>query len=214
MADSAAQARTKKRKHTVKRAARLDHIDGAFSILAMDISMNRPGFAVMKYLPPNTIHVVDMSYVDNKHEIVNGEKLYNIHRKISEYINEYSPTVTVREDSFSRFNAETKILGMANGATELTCWLSLNNETQLISPTTIKKLCTGSGRATKEEVALSIDSYCSHNDFETDDESDAVAVGIAWLIDNGYIQSIPLETYRKDDGQDVCECNQKRRKSL
>ena len=46
----------------------------------------------------------------------------------------------------------------------------------------MKKLLTGSGKALKSEVALALESYVGTQKYETDDESDAVAVGIAWLI--------------------------------
>ena len=51
-----------------------------------------------------------------------------------------------------------------------------------LSPTTVKKLLTGSGKASKTEVAMALERYVGTQQYETDDESDAVAVGLAWLI--------------------------------
>ena len=45
----------------------------------------------------------------------------------------------------------------------------------------MKKLLTGSGKASKQEVASVLGIYIGNQEFETDDESDAVALGIAWL---------------------------------
>ena len=56
-----------------------------------------------------------------------------------------------------------------------------------IAPTTVKKLLTGSGKASKEEVAEALESYVDCQTYESDDESDALAVGIAWLILNKMI---------------------------
>jgi len=46
----------------------------------------------------------------------------------------------------------------------------------------VKKLLTGSGKASKTEVAMALERYVATQQYETDDESDAVAVGLAWLI--------------------------------
>jgi len=45
----------------------------------------------------------------------------------------------------------------------------------------MKKLLTGSGKASKEAVATVLNRYVRAIDYMTDDESDAVAVGVAWL---------------------------------
>ena len=55
-----------------------------------------------------------------------------------------------------------------------------------IPPTTVKKLITGDGKASKESVDICLRSYLVDEQkdvvFATDDCSDAVAVGIAWLL--------------------------------
>ena len=57
-----------------------------------------------------------------------------------------------------------------------------------IYPVTVKCLVAGSGKATKEEVADSLQSYVGKQEYKCDDESDAAAVGIAWLIQQGRIK--------------------------
>jgi len=56
-----------------------------------------------------------------------------------------------------------------------------------IAPTTVKKLLTGSGKAEKDMVAAALERYIGNHEYATDDESDAVAVGIAWLNSKGYL---------------------------
>ena len=46
----------------------------------------------------------------------------------------------------------------------------------------MKKVLTGSGKASKNEVACSLEDKYVAGSFETDDESDALAVGICWCI--------------------------------
>ncbi|MBE7156308.1 crossover junction endodeoxyribonuclease RuvC, partial [Bacillus paranthracis] len=55
-----------------------------------------------------------------------------------------------------------------------------------MSPTTVKKHVTGNGKASKESVADSVRGYFREKlVFATDDESDAIAVALAYLIKKG-----------------------------
>ena len=58
-----------------------------------------------------------------------------------------------------------------------------------IYPVTIKKLIAGSGKAEKSEVAEALERYIGKQEYKCDDESDAAAVAIAWLIQQGQIES-------------------------
>jgi len=97
--------------------------------------------------------------------------------------------VFVREKGFSRFPHETQALFKVVGVADLAAWKAYGTEFVEIAPTTVKKLLTGSGKANKDEVAAALDKYIGEQQFEADDESDAAAVGIAWLIRNSYIQA-------------------------
>ena len=59
----------------------------------------------------------------------------------------------VREKGFSRFPRETQALFKVIGVADLVAWQKKRAEYHEIAPTTIKKLLTGSGKATKEDVA-------------------------------------------------------------
>ena len=50
-------------------------------------------------------------------------------------------------------------------------------------------MITGSGKASKQDVADSLERYVGKVQYGTDDESDAVAVGIAWLIGEDYLKT-------------------------
>lgn len=90
--------------------------------------------------------------------------------------------VFVREKGFSRFPHETQALFKVVGIADLAAWKTCQTEFVEIAPTTVKKQLTGSGKASKEEVAAALETYVSMQTYESDDESDALAVGIAWLI--------------------------------
>ena len=87
----------------------------------------------------------------------------------------------VREKGFSRFPHETQALFKVIGVADLAVWTTCQTEFVEIAPTTVKKLLTGSGKATKEELALSLEKYVGKQKYSTDDESDAVGVGLSWL---------------------------------
>ena len=88
--------------------------------------------------------------------------------------------VFVREKGFSRFPHETQALFKVVGIADLAAWRTCRTEFVEIAPTTVKKLLAGSGKATKEEVATALETYVGNHKYEVDDESDALAVGIAW----------------------------------
>ena len=67
--------------------------------------------------------------------------------------------VFVREKGFSRFPHETQVLFKVVGIADLAAWRTCRTEFVEIAPTTVKKLLTGSGKATKEEVATALQKH-------------------------------------------------------
>lgn len=61
--------------------------------------------------------------------------------------------VFVREKGFSRFQHETQTLFKVVGIADLAAWRMRKTQFEEIAPTTVKKLLTGTGKASKEEVA-------------------------------------------------------------
>lgn len=74
-----------------------------------------------------------------------------------------------------------KVVGVADLCAGMKEWAE-------IYPVSVKKLVTGSGSATKEEVAASLEYYLGKRIYSNDDESDAAAVAVAFLIQNGQIK--------------------------
>ena len=86
------------------------------------------------------------------------------------------------------------------GIADKALWSTTGKSFDEIAPTSVKKIITGSGKATKDEVAMALEHYVGKHDYATDDESDAVAVGVAWMIQNGLIsdQTINDESNHKE----------------
>lgn len=158
-------------------------------ILAMDLSMNLPAFAVMDVVNKE-IHIVDVRYCNNKKntKLSHGFRLSQISKMIKQIMLDFPDIdVVVREKGFTRFAGVTQTLFKVVGISDLVIYegIGVNNIYEL-SPTSVKKTITGDGKASKIAVEKGVRKYLTHTqkdyEFATDDCSDAVAVGIAWLI--------------------------------
>lgn len=107
-----------------------------------------------------------------------GQILSEIHDLITELAVDVA--VFVREKGFSRFPHETQAIFKVVGVADLAAWTTCRTEFVEIAPTTVKKLLTGSGKASKEEVAAALKKQIGRQDYATNDESDALAVGVSW----------------------------------
>lgn len=81
------------------------------------------------------------------------------------------------------------VLHKVVGISDLYGWAANNKVFEELSPTTIKSLVARNKSASKEEVAAALEKYVGKQEYETDDCSDAVAVGIAWLLKKKYLDS-------------------------
>ena len=107
-----------------------------------------------------------------------GQILAEIYAMITELAVDVA--VFVREKGFSRFPHETQALFKVVGVADLAAWTPCRTESVETAPTTVNKLLTGSGKASKEEVAAALKKQIERQDYATNDESDALAVGVSW----------------------------------
>lgn len=75
------------------------------------------------------------------------------------------------------------------GVSDLTAHTSEAMPFEEIAPASVKKLVTGSGKASKDEVMSALARYIGQWEYACDDESDAAAVGVAWLIQSGLLSA-------------------------
>src|SRR5699024_746746 len=156
---------------------------------AMDLSLNGPGFAVLAVAPEGHPILLEKSHLKPK-GTTHGRKLGQISEEIDRYLCEYSPEHIVREKGFSRFAATTQALYKVVGIADLYAYMRMEKTIHEIAPTSVKKIVTGSGKASKGDVQeavirrLQIDKP---DFFANDDESDAVAVGLAYFIQKGLV---------------------------
>lgn len=105
------------------------------------------------------------------------------------YLDSADQQVLVREKGFFKFPAETQVQCKVIGVTDLYAWAYGGKEFDEVAPKAVKKQVTGNASASKEEVAAILTHYVGEQEYECDDESDAVAVGIAWLVQNNLIDA-------------------------
>ena len=137
--------------------------------------------------------------MDHKHgKKTHGQMLSENAKELRSYLNEFvditdESLILVREKGFFKFPAETQVLCKVVGVTDLYAWAFAHREFAEIAPSAVKKLVTGKASASKEEVAAALESYVGKQEYACDDESDTVAVGIAWLISGGVIETKSIE---------------------
>ena len=163
-------------------------------ILAMDLSLNCPSFAVLETVG-DRVKILEVTHVYNKNnKKPTGQKLNEIADALSNIILDHKlnegDTHVVREKGFSRFALTTQQLFRVVGVSDLMVYALLNKgDIEEITPTSVKKLVTGDGKASKEDVEDGVRGHLIPEQrdyiFKTDDESDAVAVGISYIIKKG-----------------------------
>jgi crossover junction endodeoxyribonuclease RuvC len=163
--------------------------------IGLDISMTGPGFACVEVvdrranlLATDTITTVKTTVKTvNKVKVTttysDGKRLRKLAVKLKNFMAEYGPAdEIIKEASFHQFKTATGQIFKTVGVYEY-----ILHEQDIIeyAATTIKKTVTGSGKASKTEVAEKICAYLGLplDTFEDrDDESDAVGVVFTHLI--------------------------------
>ena len=164
-------------------------------IICADQSMRRPGFAQQHYdAATHNVSVLRMSYVDNKNskKKSHGQILSEIAKELRSYLDEYPDAVLVREKALAMVSIAAKtiqVLHKVIGVTDQYAWGCGKRVFEELAPSTVKSIVAGNKDATKEEVAAALEKYVGKQEYDVDDLSDAVATGVAWLIQKGQIKS-------------------------
>jgi crossover junction endodeoxyribonuclease RuvC len=155
-------------------------------VLAMDLSLSSPAFAVIEK-KPRSLRVLHLSSIKTNAKKSHGFRLFQIYNHLKEIYEEFEGRIddVVSEKGFSRHARTTQILYMVHGVARVLSFMK-GHEVNELSPTTVKAKVGGSGRASKEQLADAVRGYFTEElTFKNDDESDALGVGIAYLIEKG-----------------------------
>lgn len=177
-----------------------------YRIVSADLSLKRPGFCKFDCeMTENGLRIFNLAVtsVDNKNKSKpHGQLLDETLKEISTFFpdpeKDLIPTFYLREKAFNARAAQSEMgIYKVVGVTDWFLY-RLGFTWHEIFPVTVKKYVTGSGKAEKEKVAECLKLYIGDFEFSNDDESDSVAVGIAWLIQNGQLKS---KVEEKEDGK-------------
>lgn len=152
-------------------------------IISFDISLNGTGYCVLDTIYKNP-SIVEVGNLKMKANYTLQQKLGIISGRTKELMSRYQPLHedVYLERSFSRFNKSTQAIYRARGVIEAEL---LNYNLIEFTPSNVKKIITGDGKASKEEVMKSMCEIfdTDENFFETDDESDALAVAYVGYLE-------------------------------
>lgn len=162
-------------------------MDSSF-ILGLDVSLTSTGYAIVELFSDGSYRLVDKGRVKTYSKDPDGVRLWKIRLKISEILDKYSIGYVVRERGFTGGSPlSTQQIFKATGVIEQVLAERGLKEITQIAPTSIKKLLTGNGRASKDDVARAVDIYFPMQVWESDDVSDAVAVILSLMKQKGII---------------------------
>lgn len=161
-------------------------------VLAFDISMGAPGLAVIE-LRKGKPTVIDVSHVRTdasqphglRAEIVEAWSTMFIAKHIGKGFD-----AIVREDFVGRTSRQAHPVYSAWGSCDKALnKFGLNFTTPAISQSAVKKAVVGVGKAEKHEVETAVRKWTGYKgEFAKDDESDACAIGLAYLIREGLLK--------------------------
>lgn len=174
-------------------------------IIACDFSFRRPGFALLRYDPDSRkVSVQETSNINNKTEKkkCDGQILSEIAHELRRYFTANPNAVIVREQALDkqggpRNSRVIEVLHKVVGVSDLYAWAFNNRQFAEIHPKTIKKMVANDQLAEKDAVASALTQFVGDHEYACDDESDAVAVGVAWLLREGMIENPYLEEQKK-----------------
>lgn len=151
-------------------------------VVGVDPGLNRTGYAVMSMVDQKLV-LHEAGLVRSTTDRSLAERVAEIGNGLSEVITEFRPSVLAIEQVFSlgRNPKSALLLAHARGAILMT---AIQGEAEVVhyTPTQIKKLLTGSGRADKEQIGrvvqaeLGLDAPPAPHDV-----ADACAVAICHL---------------------------------
>lgn len=102
----------------------------------------------------------------------------------------YPEAVLVREQALAMIHISARtvqVLHKVVGISDYLAWIMMRSQFDEIHPKTVKRLLTQQDDASKTAVAKALIPYVGEQEWKTDDESDACAVGIAWLLQRNMI---------------------------
>ena len=167
-------------RQTVKRAQTEVRLGAPFRgrVLGIDPSLRGSGFAVLDYSADGTARILEAATLKIPPKISMAECLGAIGNQVDDFLNQHSIDHVAVEQTIYVQNFQTaQFLGAASGAAIGTAAMRGMRVFEY-APLRIKQAVVGMGRASKEQVARTIQNITGTNFELRFDESDAAAVAL------------------------------------
>jgi len=147
-------------------------------VLGIDPSLRGSGFAVLDYGDSNSAQIIESATLKLHRKLSMPECLGAIGNQVDDFLNQHSVDHVAIEQTIYVQNFQTaQILGAARGAA-IAAAAMRGLPIFEYAPLRVKKAVVGKGRASKEQVARTVQNITG-TDFELHfDESDAAAVAL------------------------------------
>lgn len=147
-------------------------------VLGIDPSLRGSGFAVLDYGADGTARILEAATLKLKPKLSMSECLGAIGNQVDDFLNQHSVDHVAVEQTIYVQNFQTaQILGAARGAA-IAAAAMRGLPVFEYAPLRVKQAVVGKGRASKEQVARTVQNITGMNFELRFDESDAAAVAL------------------------------------
>lgn len=148
--------------------------------LGIDPGLGTTGYGVLRFLP-GSVELMDAGVVRSSARDPIPDRLNELYSGILEVMDCHHPSAMGMEKLYAHYRHPTTAIRMAH-ARGVLCLAAVQRGVRLVSlpATRVKKLVTGNGRASKEQVSGMVRHLLGIKDeIRPDDVTDALAVAIA-----------------------------------
>lgn len=126
------------------------------TILGIDPGTRITGFAVIDNSTSHRQRVIDVGVIRFNRKLNYQQRIVSLYTTVQQLANDHRPDMAIIEKAFFGINASSALkLGEARGAI-FVALSSCNVPMFEVSPTQVKKFITGSGHASKQQLAIAI----------------------------------------------------------
>lgn len=187
-----AKQKSAKQKSKKPVAAPLPELPPEFGVAGADLSLRRPGLAFLQVKEGRIIQAEAFSLDNKKSPKNHGELLLDIESFLEGHLRQAKPLLFVREKAINARSSMSEIgLFKVVGIADLVLTKYKPDATwEEIYPVSVKKILTGTAKSDKEAVSKAVQLYLPPITFADDDQSDACAVAVAYLLRNNVLTPI------------------------
>lgn len=157
---------------------------------ALDLAMEKSGVVIFN----EEFEPVLVTTIKTRDKDTHGVRLKHIEDQFKILREKYPVGMVAIERGFSRFPTSTQVIYRAHGVVNK---FFHDVDQVYYPPKKVKEVVTGNGAATKKTVQDTIIKKYPNIEFSNEDESDAFAVGLTYLISNGLIEWDKREVKKK-----------------